>query len=602
DKQTNNSVSYDVGEKIGGARKDLAQSRKEFLASPSIEKLENLENQDVQTAAEVIVRGTFFSWFTLEDCKERNLEPSVAKVLQLLIARIPKTSKDSPADRSQYMKACLFLSKAFQTVVTMDDFKLLDRRLMYMISIEGQCEQRHLDRIASFKESIIYEDELTNQNKLKSRIQEFEAILQTLDLAATMNIGKLGGSFYTYFTKSSSRRTVLENANQYKTWDDLLRKPDKKDGTVKQPRKPVWERALPAEPTRLGGQTVNIQTPEEFTEHFGFRGSEFGHYLGDVKGYEHLSRAAEAYTDLSVLLNIPIDAVSLKGTLAMAFGSRGSGRAMAHYEPLKRVINLTKEKGCLGVLAHEWFHAVDHYLFSVSHDFQNGQVGFLSKGNIGHQNGFINRHVQNAMEDLLDTMVNGKSVGKIDVSKVTNSYYLNASFRKAYTLAEGNLQAFMDAEIEKFDERIDRHLSSYEGTAYHEKLKANYAKKRVRFIKQEAEALAQHHEAMTGERVSYIPYTTDKTNFFVTSVLLDKGKEGKYWSSAVELTARAFESYMYEQLEKRAWTSDYLVCGIRDSVFPQGDEKLVIHAAMDKFIETIRPILQRASLRHSVEV
>lgn len=47
--------------------------------------------------------------------------------------------------------------------------------------------------------------------------------------------------------------------------------------------------------------------------------------------------------------------------LAIAFGSRGKGNALAHYEPSRAVINLTKMKGA-GSLAHEFGHALDDML------------------------------------------------------------------------------------------------------------------------------------------------------------------------------------------------------------------------------------------------
>jgi len=54
----------------------------------------------------------------------------------------------------------------------------------------------------------------------------------------------------------------------------------------------------------------------------------------------------------------------MNGRLAVAIGARGKGSAgfgkaaSAHYEPVERVINLTKMKGG-GSLAHEWFHAFE---------------------------------------------------------------------------------------------------------------------------------------------------------------------------------------------------------------------------------------------------
>src|SRR3546814_16005623 len=47
------------------------------------------------------------------------------------------------------------------------------------------------------------------------------------------------------------------------------------------------------------------------------------------------------------------------GSLAVAFGSRGSGKAAAHYEPGRRVVNVTRMSGA-GSLAHEFAHALDH--------------------------------------------------------------------------------------------------------------------------------------------------------------------------------------------------------------------------------------------------
>lgn len=46
------------------------------------------------------------------------------------------------------------------------------------------------------------------------------------------------------------------------------------------------------------------------------------------------------------------------GKLSIAFGARGRSKALAHYEALMQVINLTKEKGGHS-FAHEYGHAID---------------------------------------------------------------------------------------------------------------------------------------------------------------------------------------------------------------------------------------------------
>ena len=104
-------------------------------------------------------------------------------------------------------------------------------------------------------------------------------------------------------------------------------------------------------------------SPEDYSETFGFRGVEFGNYLNNAERQDVLNRSYDAFMDMVSVLNLPPKAVSLNGSLNMAFGARGKGgknAAMAHYEPAKIVINLTKNKGA-GSLAHEWWHSLDNY-------------------------------------------------------------------------------------------------------------------------------------------------------------------------------------------------------------------------------------------------
>lgn len=105
-------------------------------------------------------------------------------------------------------------------------------------------------------------------------------------------------------------------------------------------------------------------TAELFGETFGFRGVQFGNWVADggsVKDRQGmLNMAYEALLDLSDILGIPTQAISLQGSLGLSFGARGSGKASAHFEQGSLVINLTKTRGA-GSLAHEWFHALDNY-------------------------------------------------------------------------------------------------------------------------------------------------------------------------------------------------------------------------------------------------
>tara|TARA_B100000073_G_scaffold347991_2_gene364423 strand:+ start:15091 stop:23652 length:8562 start_codon:yes stop_codon:yes gene_type:complete len=103
-------------------------------------------------------------------------------------------------------------------------------------------------------------------------------------------------------------------------------------------------------------------TPDKFAQEFGFRGVQFGNYVEQGRRQKDLNNAYDALLDLANIIDVPARAISLNGTLGLAFGARGKGginSAAAHYEPDNKVINLTKKHGA-GSLGHEWWHALDH--------------------------------------------------------------------------------------------------------------------------------------------------------------------------------------------------------------------------------------------------
>jgi hypothetical protein len=74
-----------------------------------------------------------------------------------------------------------------------------------------------------------------------------------------------------------------------------------------------------------------------------------------------LNESYDAIRDLAEFIGWPLERMFFGGQLGLAFGARGHGSALAHYELACRCINLTR-KGGAGSLAHEWAHAFDHYL------------------------------------------------------------------------------------------------------------------------------------------------------------------------------------------------------------------------------------------------
>jgi hypothetical protein len=89
----------------------------------------------------------------------------------------------------------------------------------------------------------------------------------------------------------------------------------------------------------------------------------------------YLNEAYDGFLDLAHVMSVPAKAMSLGGTLGLAFGSRGKGgrkAALAHFEPGNNAINLTRMRGA-GSMAHEFGHAFANYLFRSSRGIQGSR-------------------------------------------------------------------------------------------------------------------------------------------------------------------------------------------------------------------------------------
>lgn len=113
---------------------------------------------------------------------------------------------------------------------------------------------------------------------------------------------------------------------------------------------------------REGGESVGDTLKDHnafMMDKVGMRGIQFGNSLPDDERAYHLKKSSEAFKDLTDILELPEIMGSFNGKLGLAIGARGKSRAMAHYEPGTKVINLTRKNG-VGSLAHEWGHMFDN--------------------------------------------------------------------------------------------------------------------------------------------------------------------------------------------------------------------------------------------------
>lgn len=105
---------------------------------------------------------------------------------------------------------------------------------------------------------------------------------------------------------------------------------------------------------------------------FKFKSVEFGNWVNNEWRYNYLVAATISFYDINKVLRFDWN-LGLNETIGLAFGSRGSGGALAHFEPGTMMINLTRYErnaaspamsGGFSSLAHEYGHGLDYFFGS----------------------------------------------------------------------------------------------------------------------------------------------------------------------------------------------------------------------------------------------
>jgi GGDEF domain-containing protein len=404
---------------------------------------------------------------------------------------------------------------------------------------------------------------------------------------------------------------------------------------------------------------------KDFMESFGLRGVEFGNWNNQIERQQLMNAAYDGLLDLAEVLNIPSQALGLNGDLALAFGARGQGlsSAKAHYERSKVVINLTKMNGA-GSLAHEFFHALDHYFArqggQTSNVWEIGSDGTRSLKANKYSTDFISSgfsyqsqlrpELIEAYKALMQTMIKKGATYVEDTVKADNfvaqakeqlaqkldrlrkdlSEQRNPVYgkRKSAPASAEQLVEFdtvaaqlligegLDAEYKANDpggtaRTRSRALSGRRTNDALEKLSAIYKDVRGRsgfdstnnhgvmdYLRQAmslySTRLKMLAEAQNGdEKIKQVP-----TDFAMNARALDEGRGADYWTTPHEMAARAFQGYVEDKIAENGGSSPFMNYGRENAgiltpwgvqyPFPRGEERKQINAALDKFVSALQ--------------
>jgi hypothetical protein len=340
-------------------------------------------------------------------------------------------------------------------------------------------------------------------------------------------------------------------------------------------------------------------TGQHYLDAFGFRGGEFGNWMNQNDRQASLNMGFEALKDLASALQVSDRDIAYQGTLAIAFGARGSGNAAAHYEPLRKVINLTKMHGA-GSLAHEWWHGLDDYLGT-----KMGANGMLSE----------QPRLYAPFQKLIDTMKYKPETPEQAAARTeaqTERTRKNAAGWLDSAVLGSLKRHGSEEQMETYAVLKEAFLSGEAGSV--EQISAFKKSVTGRVIpKSERERLEIFERMLSGLQAQEAPQIGRvETDFYRNSVRMGKEceKDGGYWDSNTEMTARAFACYIKDKLPYR---SDYLaghadcaVTFVADKggkmavlkAFPEGEERRAINAVFDEIVADLK---REQILTHSDE-
>lgn len=584
----------DAGEKIGGARKDWNNRALD---------MEDLGGMTAEEAAELVRKEAVWPVPDYEAMVEGGTAPEAAALIKIIrdrmaakpnykILQLGTRDLRSPAlIASDFLRMTEKVRDSLVQARTPQDVKDAFHRVYEAIGWQDgwrNNETRHL--AASIRKGRACPLRVTSRDVSKANAMVAEGfpakvpawrkgvkLIPRSDGTLTAVKGKkiIGGGF---LTKEEAFEHVRQKAEE--------KRASSKNKLAEPQRPKLTQIERSGLPDHRKGRDISA---EEFIETFGFRGVEFGLWLPDNERQEVLNQAYDGLLDLADVMEVDPRALSLDGTIAAAFGARGSGRNAAHYEPGRKVINITRLSGA-GALAHEFAHALDHWCGTVDASERNSHPGGIPSGSGWHQ---IWRERTQYLTNLdPDTAQSWEVLMGVILTRMRGQ----AEEIEHYFKAIESVEEKMRQQVQSRDQYL-RIVAQRDGA----KPDRKYLKKVEDWLSYIRGRKAKLEEAMNeviaGERAPGWTATA-----FMREAQKLSGKSGDYWTRPTELFARAFECFVFDEIARKGGESPYLVHGVeadryaqgyKGNPYPTGWERVTINDQISFVIQSLRPRLQQ---------
>lgn len=589
----------DFGEKIGGARKDLWRARGL--------RIEDLKDLTLKEYAENITKDNIWP---IKDYKKftGKMEPVCIYYMKLvrdkLKAKITLYNDDDNYNRAElYIKFISTVRKICESLVVRNDIlNFVDNLKMYYTDDRGNWS-REASKTQGLDSSFI---QAVNLNTRQLEMLELECELQ--GFPETFRGDFKGIKIHKYY----SGQYTIEAGNRYlthekfNTIEDAInyiksgklaeeldeKKKEKKVSTLVNVVRPQLEFIERVGPDLRNNTDV---TTDNILDIFKFRGGEFGNWNTQDDRQACLNYIFDSFVDLCYIMDTSLDAVSLGFNngqkLAIAFGSRGKGKALAHYEPARVVINLTKMKGA-GSLAHEFGHALDDALGLASG--ARGLRTFLS------ENVLIKARYKNNNLSYLETLM----IELIEVMLKSDETSIPDRYKESILQAKEDADSRLVSLLEKVH---NTGLVGYDVTRYEiitDSIRTNFKESDLDDLYllyyTLCDELVSNSDKYMLERDLDIINSAKKlrkpSNFYESAKKLDRGRKAAYYSSICEMFARCFEAYIEDKLHEMGLKSEYLVhsttnaCYPGLSPYPTGEERDRINDKISELLMYVKSI------------
>lgn len=290
-------------------------------------------------------------------------------------------------------------------------------------------------------------------------------------------------------------------------------------------------------------------TAETLTTELGFKSVQLGNYMDDATSKQHIEQAITAVEDMSNILGIDLPKVMNDKGLSIAFGARGGGRANAHYEPAKNIINLTKGRGD-GSFGHELIHFFD-WKFNNSRNYRE-------KWSSKKTRYYTNYPIEKLTLELMQALTGQKIRKETTLEPQDDSYVLNQpenKYMKAY------------AQGVSFEDAVKMANESRWGA------------------QEELQAVADVYRKPVTATVTV---WNEKTEYYKESLKVGGGNTQSYWVLPHELLARAGQAYLEDKLAEKGIKNSYVTRPTVDiKHYPQGQERKIFNELFDKVFAVV---------------